>query len=185
MSGDHQLDPGSLGRHIDWLYRAAWALCGSPHEAEDLVQESLARVLRKPRVLRADDDVGYLLRLLKNTLVSQRRRASRRPMTVSLSEIPDLFEDPAAAQPEARIESIELYAAISRLPENFRDALVAVDVVGLSYREAARALRVPEATITTRLHRARGRVATSLTPPAGTGRRARTATGLPRREDEH
>jgi DNA-directed RNA polymerase specialized sigma24 family protein len=37
--------------------------------------------------------------------------------------------------------------------------LIAIDVVGLSYREAARTLRVPEATITTRLHRARQRVA--------------------------
>ena len=41
--------------------------------------------------------------------------------------------------------------------------VVAIDVVGLSYREAARALRVREATITTRLHRARQRVADALT----------------------
>ena len=66
------------------------------------------------------------------------------------------------SRPEARIESAELYAAISALPDDFRDALVAIDVVGLSYREAAQALRVREATITTRLHRARQRVASAL-----------------------
>jgi RNA polymerase sigma-70 factor (ECF subfamily) len=44
----------------------------------------------------------------------------------------------------------------------FRDVLVAVDVVGLSYREAAGALRVREATVTTRLHRARQRLARQL-----------------------
>ena len=60
------------------------------------------------------------------------------------------------------MESAELYAAIARLPDDFRDALVAIDVIGLSYREAARALRVREATITTRLHRARQRVARDL-----------------------
>ena len=49
----------------------------------------------------------------------------------------------------------ELYATIAELPDDFRMALVAVDVLGLSYREAARALRVREATITTRLFRAR------------------------------
>ncbi|MDE3131684.1 MAG: RNA polymerase subunit sigma-70, partial [Acidobacteriota bacterium] len=67
-----------------------------------------------------------------------------------------------AQRPEAHVETAELYAAISGLPEMFRDALIAVDVVGLSYREAARALRVREATLTTRVHRARQRVADAL-----------------------
>jgi RNA polymerase sigma-70 factor (ECF subfamily) len=55
-----------------------------------------------------------------------------------------------------------VYAAISALPDDFRDALVAIDVAGLSYREAARALGVREATITTRLYRARQRVARAV-----------------------
>jgi RNA polymerase sigma-70 factor (ECF subfamily) len=56
----------------------------------------------------------------------------------------------------------EVYATIAALPEDRRLALVAVDVLGLSYREAARALRVREATITTRLFRARKEVARLL-----------------------
>ena len=44
-----------------------------------------------------------------------------------------------------------------------RDALIAVDLVGLSYGEAGRLLGVREATITTRLYRARRRVAHTLT----------------------
>jgi RNA polymerase sigma-70 factor (ECF subfamily) len=55
-----------------------------------------------------------------------------------------------------------LYALIAELPDPFREALVAIDVVGLSYREAARALRVREATITTRLYRGRRRLAEAL-----------------------
>ncbi len=159
MSGGRQLDPEALGDHTDRLYRAAWGLCGSRQEAEDLVQETFARVLSKPRYLRSDDDIGYLLRVLRNTYFSQRRSAARRPQTTPLPDSLDLLEDPRAPQPEARIASAELYAAISALPEDFRDALIAIDVVGLSYREAARALSVREATITTRLHRARQRVA--------------------------
>jgi RNA polymerase sigma-70 factor (ECF subfamily) len=58
--------------------------------------------------------------------------------------------------------SAQVFPAIARLPESFRLALVAVDVAGLSYREAARALGAPEATVTTRLHRARRRVAREL-----------------------
>jgi DNA-directed RNA polymerase specialized sigma24 family protein len=63
-----------------------------------------------------------------------------------------------------------VYEAIAALPENFQAALVAVDVVGLRYREAARSLRIREATLTTRLFRARQKVAQALGPamsPAG------------------
>jgi RNA polymerase sigma-70 factor, ECF subfamily len=84
----------------------------------------------------------------------------------------DVVEDRSATQPESRIDSQELYGAISSLPDDFRDALVAIDVVGLSYREAARALRVREATITTRLHRARQRVARALQAEDEPGRAA-------------
>jgi RNA polymerase sigma-70 factor, ECF subfamily len=162
MTPERQLDPKALGDHIDRLYRAAWSLCGSREEAEDLVQETFARVLRKPRILRSEDDLGYLLRVLRNTFFSSRRTAARRPQTSPLPDDLDLMEDPSAVLPEARLEAGELYAAIAALPDDFRDALVAIDVVGLSYREAAQALRVREATITTRLHRARQRVARSL-----------------------
>jgi RNA polymerase sigma-70 factor, ECF subfamily len=162
MPAGRQLDPQALGDHIDRLFRAAWSLTGSREEAEDLVQETFARVLRKPRILHSEDDLGYLLRVLRNTFFSQRRTAARRPQTTALPGDLDMVEDRAAVQPEARIDSAELYAAISDLPDDFRDALIAIDVVGLSYREAAQALKVREATITTRLHRARQRVASAL-----------------------
>jgi RNA polymerase sigma-70 factor (ECF subfamily) len=169
MTPERQLDPAALGDHIDRLYRAAWSLCGSREEAEDLVQETFARVLRKPRLLRSEDDLGYLLRVLRNTFFSSRRTAARRPQTAPLPDDLDLIADPSALRPEARLEAAELYEAIAALPDDFRDALVAIDVVGLSYREASRALRVREATITTRLHRARQRVARALESDAAGG----------------
>ena len=179
MNIERQLDPEALGDHIDRLYRAAWSLCGSREEAEDLVQETFEKVLRRPRFLHSDDDVGYLLRVLRNTFFSQRRAAGRRPQTTPLPDDIDLIEDHNAPAAESRIESGELYAAIARLPDDFRDALVAIDVVGLSYKEAARSLRVREATITTRLHRARQRVARDLAasdrPPGPSTPRASAA----------
>jgi len=60
------------------------------------------------------------------------------------------------------IDTIALSGAIAALPDEFRDALVAIDEVGLSYREAARALRVKQTTIRALLHRARQRVAYTL-----------------------
>src|SRR5579859_3453519 len=115
MTPERQLDPEALGDHIDRLYRAAWGLTGSREEAEDLVQETFARVLQKPRFLRSEDDLGYLLRVLRNTFFSSRRTAARRPHTTALPDDLDLVEDPSATRPEARLESAELYEAISAL----------------------------------------------------------------------
>ena len=159
------LDPQSLTQHVDRLYRAAWALCGRKEDAEDLVQETFARVLARPRVVRGEDELYYLMRALRNTFFTARRTASRRPVTGATLEDIAVTDPRPMGRPEQAIEVQELYATIAQLPEDFRLALVAVDVLGLSYREAARALKVREATITTRLFRARGQVARRLTPP--------------------
>ena len=160
----HTLDPQALPQHVDRLYRAAWALCGSREDAEDLVQETFARVLARPRMLRGDSDgdLYYLLRVLRNTFLTTRRTASRRPQTVATLDDVAVADPTPRGQPEHALEVAEVYEAIAALPDDFRMAIVAVDVLGLSYREASRALHVREATITTRLHRARKQIGERL-----------------------
>jgi RNA polymerase sigma-70 factor, ECF subfamily len=152
------LDSGRLGDHIDRLYRAAWALCGSPEDAEDLVQETYTRVLARPRLLRNEDDLGYMLRALRNTFLTQKRSERRRLRPFPLPDQLDLVPDTRARQPETALEAAELFAAVAALPDEFRDVLVAVDIAGLSYKEAARALRIREGTVMSRLYRARQKV---------------------------
>ena len=159
---ERRLDPRAMGDHIDRLYRAAWALCGSREDAEDLVQDTFARVLAKPRFLRREDDLAYLLRALRNVFISQRRTASRRPRTVPLPEDGPPAARDTSGDPQAAYEAHELYAAVAALPDDFRDVLVAVDVAGLSYKEAARALRIREGTVMSRLHRGRRQVVRAL-----------------------
>jgi RNA polymerase sigma-70 factor (ECF subfamily) len=151
-----------LPEQMDRLSRAALALCGSSHDAEDLVQETFARVLARPRRLHRDDELSYLLQALRNTYLTGLRTRGRRPRTVELpAEASEILRS-ARADPEAAFEQRELLAAIAALPPHFRDVLIAVDLVGLSYREAGRLLGVRETTVTTRLYRARGRVAHAL-----------------------
>ena len=164
---ERTLDPARLGDHLDRLYRAAWALCGSREDAEDLVQETYARVLAKPRLLRNEDDLGYLMRALRNTFYSRLKTESRRLRPGPLPEQLDVVADPYARDPEAAVEAGELYAAIAALPDDFRDVLVAVDVTGLSYKEAARALRIREGTVMSRLYRARQQVVRRVDGGAG------------------
>jgi RNA polymerase sigma-70 factor (ECF subfamily) len=161
--GARRLDPQRLGDHVDRLYRAALALCGNRHDAEDLVQETYARVLARPRFLRHDDDLGYLLKVLRNTFLNRIRTQKRKPPPLELDPERDGMaraSDPR--HPEAALEVSELLAAIAELPDDQRDAVVAIDIMGLSYREAGRALDAKEATITTRLHRGRARLSQTL-----------------------
>ena len=161
MRAPRRLDPDRVAEELPRLYRAARAWTASREEAEDLVQETCARVLARPRLLYGQDERGYLLRALRNTLVSQRRAAGRRPATVPLDDDAPLHAAPDA-EPAAAAERDEVFAAIAELPHEFREALVAVDVVGLSYSEAARSLQVAEGTLTSRLFRARDRLARRL-----------------------
>jgi len=120
-------------------------------------------VLKRPRWLRNRDEIGYLLRALRNTYNSRYRSAAQRPRERQLLES-DLLE-----RQDSEISSREIMEAIADAPPQYRDAVIAVDLVGLSYREAARSLRTRESTITTRLHRGRQYVARALLreSPAG------------------
>lgn len=152
------LDPAVLPEHTDALFRAAWAMCGSRHDAEDLVQSTFAQVLRRPRMVQPGNERSYLLRALRNVHASSYRTQSRRPVTAPLPEDHLL---PAPDQ-ESSISAAELMGAVATAPPLYRDALIAIDVLGLSYREAARAFRTQEKTIATRLHRGRRHVIAEL-----------------------
>ena len=151
----HVLDANRLGEHLDRLYRAALGMTGSPADAEDLVQDVCVRVLAKPRLVSNCDDLGYLLRVLRNTFISNRRTMARRPATATAPEDLERYESHNGSDPERALEARELYAKIAELPQHQRDALVAVDLLGLSYKEAAATMDVPTGTIMSRLFRAR------------------------------
>jgi DNA-directed RNA polymerase specialized sigma24 family protein len=91
----HLLNRDGFSDHIDGLYRAAWELCGSQHDAEDLVQDTFTSVLKRPRLLRDDNEIDYLPRALKNTYSTRYRTASRRPVTRQLLDDDALHTDGA------------------------------------------------------------------------------------------
>jgi RNA polymerase sigma-70 factor (ECF subfamily) len=95
---------------------------------------------------------------LRNTFFNQKRTERRRLRPEPLPDELDLVADPSVREPHAAVEAGEVYAAIAALPEDFRDVLVAVDVAGLSYKETAKALKIKEGTVMSRLYRARQEV---------------------------
>ncbi len=142
-------------------------MSGSRHLAEELVQETYVKVLSRPRLLRRDDDLGYLIKALKNTWYSHlRTERTRRAATDPGDREPDELEARSTAgDPEASLEAGAVLDALSALPQAYREAVAAVDVAGLSYAEAARALGVRQGTIMSRVYRGREQVAEAVGRP--------------------
>jgi RNA polymerase sigma-70 factor (ECF subfamily) len=157
---DHVLDRERLPEHLDRLFRAAVVMTGSRQDAEDLVQETFVRVLRRPRLLRRDDDLAYLMRTMRNAWLNTRR--GRGAEARAVEQAATLLERRPEADPLVSVEARALLEIVSDLPPIYRDVIAAVDVLGLSYKEAAKALRTREGTIMSRLFRARVHVGEAL-----------------------
>jgi RNA polymerase sigma-70 factor, ECF subfamily len=168
-----RLDPTALGDHIQTLNRVARSLCWSRDEADDLVQDTFARVLGRPRLLRGISDRGYLLRALRNTHADRHRAALRQPATVPLCD----GEPVAGSSPV--FNATDLINAIAGAPQPYRDAVLAVDVLGLSYQQAAHCLCTCEATISSRLYRGRQHVTRTLVEPEPTSSASHPAMPRP------
>jgi RNA polymerase sigma-70 factor (ECF subfamily) len=155
------LDPDAAAGHRSRLLAVARSLCGSTQLAEDLTQETYARVLAKPRRLSDGADFPYLVRALRNVANDHWRSEQRRPVVIGEvdEDHPSLAAD---RNPEAAVIAGEVYAAVAGLPEDFRRVVQAVDVLGLSYRQTARTLRIPPGTVMSRLSRGRSRLACAL-----------------------
>jgi RNA polymerase sigma-70 factor, ECF subfamily len=160
------LDPDEAADHLNRLWRLAWSLSGSRHLAEDLTQETYARVLARPRRLRNGNEFQYLARTLHNVLNDHLRAERRKPVLVTDEYIADLPRPRGDDDPELASYTREVYAAIGRLPEPLRAAVAAVDVAGMTYAEAATQLRIPPGTVMSRLHRGRARLADALSASA-------------------
>jgi RNA polymerase sigma-70 factor, ECF subfamily len=156
-----RLDPEAAIGHLDRLYAAARALSGDPHLAEDLVQDTYAAVLSRPRWLSGSDELGYLLRALRNRWRDELRTRARRPQPSSLD---DGAEELRATipSPEHGLDGRAVLDVVHELPSPYRETLVAIDVIGLSYAEGGQALGVPTGTVMSRLHRGRAKVAERL-----------------------
>ncbi len=110
-----RLDPEGLGAHLGPLLRTASALCDSRESAEDLVQETVARILARPRWLRGGDERAYLMQALRNTFVASTRTAARRPRLGATLEELDSADPRTATRPEDAAIAAQVFPAIAQL----------------------------------------------------------------------
>lgn len=150
-------------------FNVALRLLGDPAAAEDATQDAFVSAYRKLGSFRGGSFKAWLLRIVTNGCYDELRRQKRRPTTSLEIETDDGEEiaQPAwMADPGEGPSELAERAALSRaiqacldgMDDEFRAAVVLVDVQGLDYAEAAQALDRPLGTVKSRLARARARM---------------------------
>lgn len=155
---------------IPVMLRVALNLTRNPHDAEDLVQESLIRAFRALGTFDGRHPRAWLLTIVRHTHLNMNRR--KRPDAVAdwdaLGEPRPAFGSAVPVSAEQshldRTLDARLEQALASLDPRFRAVVVLVDANDLSYAEAAAVLGVPVGTVMSRLSRARNRLRTLLGP---------------------
>jgi len=153
----------------DLIYSQAYRMIGDSESADDATQNAFISAYNHLNSFRGGSFKAWLLRIVTNACYDELRRRKRRP-TVPLEPLDDAGEEVESAhwmvdpadQPEDQVQRIELQRAIQHcldgLPDEFRAAVIMVDVQGLDYFEASTAIGKPIGTIKSRLARARLRL---------------------------
>lgn len=156
-----------VGPHLPVLLRVAGSLCRNPHDAEDLVQDTLVRAFKGLDGFDGAYPRAWLLTIMRNANMNRHRR--QRPSL--LHDAGDLTGEADRRNPTApsaeevattRAPAPWIADALQRLSPRHTQVVQLVDVDGLTYDEAAAALGIPAGTVMSRLHRARHRMRTYL-----------------------
>lgn len=145
---------------IPRLRRYARALCQSVHAADDLVQDTLERALRKKTLWQTGSHLRpWLFTIMHNIFVNQVRYQGRQSMTLELDE--NLRD--ASAGPESLMYAQQLRNSIGNLPGEQKEVFLLVSLEGFAYEEVATIMNVPVGTVMSRLSRAREKLRQQLT----------------------
>ncbi|MBX7532041.1 sigma-70 family RNA polymerase sigma factor [Qipengyuania sp. 1XM1-15A] len=133
------------------LRRYCHSLTGNAYDADDLLHDTVERLLTRGAPVDADT-LRWALRVCRNRWVDEVR--SRRVRAAgNIDDMPDAVA--VDGEMEGRMALVDAEAAIARLPQEFREVLMLVTVEGMKYREAADLIGVPVGTVMSRLARAR------------------------------
>lgn len=152
---------------LDHIYRAACYLTKDKSQAEDLVQETYLRAFQYFGQFEPGTNCkAWLLTILRNLFISQYQQKKRQPEGVNWEQVESAYESLIArssngekSDPESllfsRVLDHEIEQALKEIPEEFRTAIILVDIEELSYEEAARVMACPAGTVRSRLSRGR------------------------------
>jgi RNA polymerase sigma-70 factor (ECF subfamily) len=163
-------------RNNQRLYRAAWSVLKHRSEAEEAVQDAYAKAFAAMSGFKGEAALStWLTRIVINEAIARKRAIDRRAKLFEREGVTGLDEyrermslGSVAPSPEAEALRRELRGllerAVARLPDVFRSVFVLREIEGMSVADTAASLDIPEATVKTRLHRARRELQRQLDP---------------------
>lgn len=189
VTDDHARFEEDVVPYMRKLYPAALRMTRNPSDAEDLIQETLARAYGAFHQFSPGTNLNaWLYRILSNTFINSCRKVAREPQQMLTGEPADhwvadtarsrLHSSSARSAEEVVMERMadsEVFRALRDLPEGFSTAVYLADVEGYPYHEIAEMMGTPIGTVMSRLHRGRQRLRVRLAahaqgrhgPPAG------------------
>ena len=146
--------------HLDAVYRYAYRLTGTVHDAEDLTQQVFLLAQQRLDQLREIDRArGWLFTILRNSFLKMVRQTQPVP---AVSVGVNLEMVPAEDKSGQAVDAAELQVAIDELPAEFRVVLAMFYFEECSYREISEKLDLPMGTVMSRLARAKGHLRSKL-----------------------
>jgi RNA polymerase sigma-70 factor, ECF subfamily len=156
--------------HLDALYHVALRLTRNRAEAEDVVQEAFLRAFRSfHRFNPGTNCRAWLFTILRNVFLNRVRTQGREVLEAEMGgvdQVEVMADTQVGANPEERFLQTVLHGDVDRalmtLPLAFREAVLLVDIEGLTYREVADIVGCPIGTVMSRLSRGRALLRRSL-----------------------
>ena len=143
-----------IEEEIPRLRRYARALSRNGERADDLVQDTLFRAIRKQHLWEPHSNLrAWLFTIVHNQNVNTVKRALRDNAAVDLNDCAETLV--ATTDPTARRQLREAERALGELPDERRQVILLVGIEGFSYEDAAAILNVPIGTVRSRLSRGR------------------------------
>jgi RNA polymerase sigma-70 factor (ECF subfamily) len=168
-TGDRDALDALLDRHLDRVHAICRRIVGHPEDALDATQEALIAIARA--IDRFDGRAQFttwLYRIATNAAIDELRRRGRRPAPAEPIVEPAA---PAASGPDAVADRLDVDAAVARIPEEFRAAVVLRDLCDLDYAQIGEILGIPPGPVRSRIARGRAALAAVLGNPDAPTRR--------------
>jgi len=164
QAGDSGALDALLRRHYDRIWALCRRLAGNNADAEDATQEALIAVARG---LHSFDGraafTTWSYRVATNACLDELRRRARRPLLRSSDD--DFGRVDPAPLPDQVVDRLDIDAALTHVPDDFRVAVVLRDLCDLEYSDIAELLGVPAGTVRSRIARGRAQLARHLGNP--------------------
>ena len=154
-------------RHYGTVYRIAWRFCGIQQDAEDVAQEVFVKLVRKLSSFGGKSSfTTWLYRIVVNTALDFRRKSAATRFRHEDYAEHRLRHNPSPSAGGNPIDSEGIQAAIDKLPEKQKAAILLVFGEGLSHRETSRILGCPEVSVSWRIFQARKKLRVYMEHPS-------------------